>query len=55
MRKVLCLCVLLALSGSVFASPREDRDGPNPIVRLAKLVLKTLGDGLGGPTPAPRP
>jgi hypothetical protein len=39
---------LLALGASAFAAPRErvPRERENPIVKMVKVIVKSLGDGL---------
>ena len=62
MRRVFRGVVLLVLvlgSGGVFGIPREGkertRDPESPVVRYVKRVVRSLGDGLTLPTPAPTP
>ena len=47
------------LAAGAFGLPREDRersrDHESPIVKFVKRVVRTLGDGLVTPTPAPKP
>ena len=54
MGRIVLVVVMLLASSAVFGTPREDRrdrDKPNPILRLVKKVIKSLGDGLVTPTP----
>ena len=59
MRKflVVALVMFLLVGGSVSASPREDRtrEPGNRIVKIVKRVIRSLGDTLIVPTPAPKP
>jgi hypothetical protein len=52
-RGVASVAVIVALSVSVSAAPREDRDrGREPgLIKIIKKVVKTLGDGLTVPLP----
>jgi hypothetical protein len=49
---VVLFSVMLAL-GAAGAPPKDRpiRDKPNPVLRLVKKVIKSLGDGLVTPTP----
>jgi hypothetical protein len=51
---VFVLVVVFALSAA--AAPREER-GPrgNPIVKRIVKIVRSLGDGLTIPVPAPKP
>jgi hypothetical protein len=49
---VVLFSVMLALGA--FGAPPNDRparEKPNPVLRLVKKVIKSLGDGLVTPTP----
>jgi hypothetical protein len=57
-RGVAVVVVSLALSHAVIAGPREgvrSPDAENVIVKMVKRIVRTLGDGLTVPTPAPPP
>ena len=59
MRKFLVVALVMSVlvGGSVFASPREDRtrEPGNRIVKIVKRVVRSLGDTMTVPTPAPKP
>lgn len=56
-RRVVALVIVAALAVSVSARPREERpirepkETPNPIVKVIKRIVKSLGDGIHIPTP----
>lgn len=56
-RVLTALAVLIAVSVSVSARPREDRpvreprETLDPIVKTIKRIVKSLGDGMTVPTP----
>ena len=55
-RGVAALAVIVALSTSVFAAPREERDRDRgrdrgTIVKIIKKIVRALGDGLTIPLP----
>jgi hypothetical protein len=52
-RGMASVAVIVALSVSAAAAPREDRDrGREPgLIKIIKKVVKTLGDGLTVPLP----
>jgi hypothetical protein len=55
-RGVAAVAVMVALSTSVFAAPREERDRDRgrdrgSIVKVIKKVVRALGDGLTIPRP----
>ena len=58
-RGVLAASIVMTLTVPVHAKPREGRwfeRRIDPIVKVVKkLVLKSLGDGLGDPWPKPKP
>ena len=59
-RGVAAVAVMVALSTSVFAAPREERDRDrgrerDRIVKIIKKVVRALGDGLTVPIGSPRP
>lgn len=47
------------LAAGAFGLPREgrecSRDRESPIVKFVKRLVRTLGDGITVPTPAPKP
>ena len=53
LRGVVVLSIVVLALGA-FASPRDERGlkgGGNPIVKMVKRIVKSLGDGLHVPTP----
>ena len=55
-RGVAAVAVIVALSTSVFAAPREERDRERGrerggIVKVIKMIVRGLGDGLIIPIP----
>jgi hypothetical protein len=56
-RGVLAVVVLVVLSVSVSARPRDERPvrdprgKRDPIVKVIKKIIRSLGDGLSVPTP----
>lgn len=55
-RGVAAVALMLALTVSVSARPREERprdsrEKRDPIVKIIKKVIRSLGDGLISPTP----
>jgi hypothetical protein len=58
-RGVMVVAVSLVVSAAAFGIPREGRertrDRENTVVKFVKRVVRTLGDGLTVPTPAPKP
>jgi hypothetical protein len=55
-RGVAAVVVIVALSTSVFAAPREERDRDRgrdrgSIVKIIKKLVRALGDGLTVPLP----
>lgn len=55
-RGVAAVLVIVGLSGSMLAAPREargPRDRSNPIMKIIKKIVVALGDGLTIPTPKP--
>jgi hypothetical protein len=47
---VLSMILALGVAGAP-RKDRRDRDTVNPIVRLVKKIIRSLGDGLVTPTP----
>ena len=56
-RGLAAIAVVLALSGSVAAAPREkvdwERDRKTSIVKIVKRIIQSLGDGLTVPIGKP--
>ncbi len=55
-RGVAAVLLVLALSFTVSARPREERpreprEKRDPIVKIVKKIIRSLGDGLVSPTP----
>ena len=58
-RSVAAVAVILAVSVSVAAAPREkvdrERSRKTSIVKVVKRIIQSLGDGLTVPLPGPKP
>ena len=58
-RGLAAVAVILALSASVAAAPREkvdrDRGRKTSIAKVVKRIIQSLGDGLTVPLPGPKP
>jgi hypothetical protein len=57
--RVAVVVVSVVVSTAVFGVPREGReaarDRESPVVKFVKRVVRSLGDGITVPTPAPKP
>jgi hypothetical protein len=58
-RGVFVAVVSLVITVGAFGIPREQkertRDRESPVVKFVKRVVRSLGDGIIVPTPAPKP
>lgn len=52
-RRVFVGVVVLAIAGSAFAAPRENRDPRDRTWKIVKKVVRSLGDLITIPTPPP--
>jgi hypothetical protein len=56
MRRVIYVLVVVVFTVSAVAAPRDER-GPrsNPVVKMVKKIVRSLGDGITIPVPGPKP
>jgi hypothetical protein len=53
LRGVTAVSLMLAMAASLSAAPKNqrERDPVNPIVKIIRKIVRSLGDGLTIPTP----